>query len=85
VLVSRGAAVHEVLTDGENAFLFPPRNPEALAAKIQSVATEPALRARVAQQGMELVRTKYNWEQFARQVAQVFQDLIGRDTNPMRP
>ncbi|HEY2113858.1 MAG TPA: glycosyltransferase family 4 protein [Candidatus Angelobacter sp.] len=76
VLVSRGAAVHEVLTDGENAFLFPPRNPEALAAKIQSVAAEPGLRARVAQQGTELVRTKYNWEQFARQVAQVFQDLI---------
>ncbi|HET8890689.1 MAG TPA: glycosyltransferase family 4 protein [Candidatus Angelobacter sp.] len=76
VLVSQGAAVHEVLTDGENAFLFPPRNPEALAAKIQSVATQPALRARVAKQGMELVRTKYNWEQFARQVAQVFHDLI---------
>lgn len=75
VLVSQGAAVHEVLTDGENAFLFPPRNPEALATKIQSVATQPALRARVAQHGMELVRTKYNWEQFARQVAQVFQDL----------
>jgi len=76
VLVSKGAAVHEVLTDNENAFLFPPRNPEALAAKIQSVANQPALRARVAQQGMELVRTKYNWEQFGRQVAQVFQDLI---------
>jgi len=76
VLVSQGAAVHEVLTDNENAFLFPPRNPEALAAKIRSVAAEPALRARVAQQGMELVRTKYNWEQFGRQVAQVFQALI---------
>lgn len=76
VLVSRGAAVHEVLTDGENAFLFPPRNPEALAARIQSVTAQPALRTRVAQQGMELVRTKYNWEQFGRQVAQVFQDLI---------
>jgi glycosyltransferase involved in cell wall biosynthesis len=76
VLVSRGAAVHEVLTDNENAFLFPPRNPEALAATIRSVATQPALRARVAQQGMELVRTKYNWGQFGRQVAQVFQDLI---------
>jgi glycosyltransferase involved in cell wall biosynthesis len=76
VLVSRGAAVHEVLTDGENAFLFPPRNPEALAAKIRSVTAGPVLRARVAQQGMELVRTKYNWEQFGRQVAQVFHDLI---------
>lgn len=78
VLVSRGAAVHEVLTNNENAFLFPPRNPEALAEKIQFVATQPALRAKVAQQGMELVRTKYNWEQFARQVFAVFNNLAER-------
>jgi len=77
VLVSQGAAVHEVLTDGENAFLFPARNPEALAAKIQSVATQPELRAKVAQHGMELVRTKYNWEQFARQIEQVCVELAG--------
>ncbi|MGZ4895171.1 MAG: glycosyltransferase family 4 protein [Candidatus Angelobacter sp.] len=77
VLVSRGAAVHEVLTDGENAFLFPARNPEALAAKIQSVAIQPELRAKVAQHGMDLVLTKYNWEQFARQIEQVCIELVG--------
>jgi len=77
VLVSQGAAVHEVLTDGEDAFLFPARNPEALAARIQSVATQPELRAKVAQHGMELVRTKYNWEQFARQIEQVCVELAG--------
>jgi glycosyltransferase involved in cell wall biosynthesis len=75
VLVSRGAAVHEVLTDGEDAFLFPPRDPEALAARIYFVATQPALRAQVAQRGMELVRTKYNWERFAEQVSRVFKDI----------
>jgi glycosyltransferase involved in cell wall biosynthesis len=75
VLVSRGAAVHEVLTDGEDAFLFPPRDPEALAARIHYVATQPALRAQVAQRGMELVRTKYNWERFAEQVSKVCKDV----------
>jgi glycosyltransferase involved in cell wall biosynthesis len=79
VLVSQGAAVHEVLTDGENAFLFPARNPKALAARIQSVATQPTLRAEVAQQGMDLVRRKFNWEQFARQISQVCNELIGQE------
>ncbi len=81
VLVSQGAAVHEVLADQQNAVLFPPRNPEALAAKIQWLATHPALRAEIAQEGMELVRRKYNWEQFAEQIAQVCNEVAGREVS----
>lgn len=77
VLVSSGAAVHEVLADGENAFLFPPRNPATLAARIQEIAKQPELRAAVAQKGMDLVRTQFTWDQFARQIEQVCMELIG--------
>ena len=77
VLVSSGAAVHEVLADGENAFLFPPRNPATLAARIQEVATQPELRAAIAQKGMDLVRTQFTWDQFARQIEQVCMELVG--------
>ncbi len=76
VLVSRGAAVHEVLTDGENALLFPPRNPEALAASVQELISQPPLRNRIAQQGMSLVRTKFTWEQFARQIEEVCKEYL---------
>ncbi len=71
VLVSKGAAVHEVLTDSETAILFPPRQPEMLAQKIELLMAQPGLREKIALQGRELVLTKYNWEQFARQVADV--------------
>jgi glycosyltransferase involved in cell wall biosynthesis len=76
VLVSRGAAVHEVLTNGENALLFPPRNPDALAARIQELITQPALRARIAQQAMDMVRAKFTWEQFAKQIEEVCKEVV---------
>jgi glycosyltransferase involved in cell wall biosynthesis len=84
VLVSQGAAVHEILTDGENAILFPPRNPEALAEKIQELANRPAMRAKIAQQGMDLVRTKFTWKQFARQIGQVCHELLKAKHAPAR-
>ena len=76
VLVSRGAAVHEVLTDGKDALLFPARNPEALAAKIHMLMADPEQRARIADAGMQLVRTRFNWERFAEQMAAVFDQVI---------
>lgn len=75
VLVSQGAAVHEVLTDGENAVLFPARKPDTLAQKIHYLVNQPQERNRIAQAGMALVRTKYNWTEFARQVAVICAQL----------
>jgi glycosyltransferase involved in cell wall biosynthesis len=77
VLVSRGAAVHEVLTDGENALLFPARDPEGLAAKIELLLRQPELRARLAQNGMQLVRSTYNWDAFGRRMSQLFTEVAG--------
>ncbi|HSK43961.1 MAG TPA: glycosyltransferase family 4 protein [Candidatus Binatia bacterium] len=76
VLVSGGAAVHEVLTDGENALLFPPRSPDELAARIQELIAQPALRAKIARQGMSLVRTRFTWEEFARQIEDVCKESL---------
>jgi glycosyltransferase involved in cell wall biosynthesis len=75
VLVSEGAAVHEVLTDNESAVLFPPRRPDALANKIQMLIDQPQLRQRIAERGLQLTRTRYNWEQFANQLSRIFQQL----------
>jgi D-inositol-3-phosphate glycosyltransferase len=76
VLVSRGAAVHEVLTDGQDAFLFPARDPEALAEKMLMLAADAERRARIAEAGMQLVRTRYNWERFADQMVEAFDQTI---------
>ena len=79
VLVSEGAGVHEVLTDGDNALLFPPRNPEALAEKVEALASQPALRRKIAQNGMQLARDTYNWDRFAEQISRVCREVVHSD------
>jgi glycosyltransferase involved in cell wall biosynthesis len=76
VLVSRGAAVHEVLTDNENALLFPARDPEVLAEKIEFLLTQSHARSKMAQNGMHLTRTKYNWQRFAEQISDICSDIL---------
>jgi glycosyltransferase involved in cell wall biosynthesis len=77
VLVSQGAAVHEVLTDNENAILFPARTPKVLAQEVEQLATQPQLRQKIAQAGMALVRTTYNWERFAEKIAEICREESG--------
>jgi len=78
VLVSQGAAVHEVLTDQETAVLFPARDPEALAQKVQWLMADPQRRQTIAQKGMALVRENYNWSRFAEQNVAVFEEMVSR-------
>jgi D-inositol-3-phosphate glycosyltransferase len=76
VLVSKGAAVQEVLTDNENAILFPPRNPQILGEKIAHLICRQDEQQRIGQAGMLLARTKYNWERFAQQVSQACEMVV---------
>jgi len=77
VLVSTGAAVHEILTDNQSAILFPPRNPPALAERITGLMKDPGTRSEIAARGMKLVQGKYNWEQFGLRMSSVFAQTSG--------
>jgi glycosyltransferase involved in cell wall biosynthesis len=81
VLVSRGAGVHEVLTHGDDAVLFPPRNPKALAREIEVLVSRPELRRKIAENGMQLARKTYNWDRFADQIGRVCKEVIQGDSS----
>jgi len=82
VLVSRGAGVHEVLTDQVNALLFPPRDPVELANKIEVLVKNPVQRREMAQNGMRLARETYNWSHFAEQIEAVFSGIVELNDTP---
>jgi len=75
VLVSQGAGVHEVLQDGFTASLFPPRNPDILADKIEAIVCDSKTGNRLAKNGMTLVHEKYNWERFGDRIASICENL----------
>jgi glycosyltransferase involved in cell wall biosynthesis len=85
VLVSQGAAVHEVLTDQETALLFPARDPEALSQRIQLLIANPELQRSIAQKGMLLARNTYNWTRFAEQNVELFQEVLREETPSYEP
>jgi glycosyltransferase involved in cell wall biosynthesis len=83
VLVSRGAGAHEVLTDGHNAVLFSPRNPQELATKIEWLVNNPHVKDEISRNGTRLVREVYNWQQFADQIERECQSLLREERSQL--
>jgi glycosyltransferase involved in cell wall biosynthesis len=65
----------EVVSDGENGFLVPPDDPEALAARILTLLKDPALRATMGRLSSELARG-YDWEVIFPQYTAVFEEAL---------
>ncbi len=68
----------EVVTDGENGLLVPPRDPEALAHAIRTLLDNPALARRLALAGKARVRSEFSAAVMARRVSDVYQQVLER-------
>lgn len=75
---TRGEGIADVIVDGENGFLVPPDDPEAIANVIEGCLAQPQWAERIALQGEKAAR-ELNWDQNARQYEALFQELIGKD------
>jgi glycosyltransferase involved in cell wall biosynthesis len=76
VIVSTGAGVHEILTDGETALLVPPKQPLKLAAQIEKLMTNPELARTIAAKGYKLVASQLSWEKYASQMLGIFRQSL---------
>ncbi len=76
VVVSTGAGVHEVLTDGRDALLVPPRRPDAIADAVERLVRDEELRARLASQGRAFVESTLSWQRYAESMLALFQEAL---------
>lgn len=69
-VVSRGAGIHEIITDGETGILVDPMNPEELAGAVRKLVEHPVLYGKISRQAADFVRKTFTHESYGeRQLA----------------
>ena len=66
----------EVVRDGENGLLVPPRDPSALAAAIQSLIEDPNRRQRMAERSRQIAVERFSIDIVNRETIQCYQEMV---------
>lgn len=75
--------IRYTVVDGETGFLVPPREPAQLAAKLDVLARDPALAARMGAAGLRRARKLFTWDSVGMQLARTFEELAGHAGVPI--
>jgi len=82
VVVSRENGAYEIMTDGVDGFILnDPTDAVSLASIIRKLYADPRLRDRIGANANQTAR-KFTWEQNARDLAAIFEQVIRRKTQP---
>lgn len=76
VSTTHGVMPH-LLKDGVNGFLAEPRDPEALAEKIEKLVLDPGLRIEIGRNNRREVQERYGIEEAARAYGQLYAEVLG--------
>ncbi|MFT7541682.1 MAG: glycosyltransferase involved in cell wall biosynthesis, partial [Gammaproteobacteria bacterium] len=71
----------DAVVDGENGYLVPPSNPEAIAEALGKLLRDPELRRRMGERGRRRVIERFSEEIVIRRTLGVYRELVG-DTWP---
>ena len=74
VVGSNIPGINDVIINGENGILVPPRNPEALANAIMLLLEDRGLRRKLGQNARRLMIEKYSWDVITEKIEKVYAD-----------
>jgi len=75
VIVSSGAGISELIVQGENGFIFEPKNSEELAEKVIDVLSHPEKGAAIGEAGFDTAMKEY--AEGSKPVWDVFSEVLG--------
>ena len=67
----------DVITDGWNGYLVPPRSPSELAARILDLLDAPARARLMGQRSKDLVVQNFGLDRIASQYANLYREVLG--------
>ncbi len=75
VVGARAGALADMIDDGEDGFLVAPGDADDLAAKLQALRDDPALRQRLGQRGYHKVMSRYTVERVTDELEALYAEL----------
>lgn len=81
VIASAVGGNPELVEDGETGLLFPDDDAHALAAQLQRMSSEPALRARLAEKAAQMVHERYSIDNLVTSTSAIYERCLA----PCRP
>lgn len=79
VIATRGGGTNEVVIDNYNGFLIDPFNENQLIEKIKLMMGNAELRKKFGENGIKMVREKFNVQYMAEQYLNTYKKLLGKD------
>jgi glycosyltransferase involved in cell wall biosynthesis len=76
VVASNLPVVRELVREGRDVLLVPPDAPEALAAAVLRLLSDPKLAARLADRGRRRVRETFTWKRAQKRLLKLYERLL---------
>lgn len=76
VIVSSGAGASDLVTDGKEGFVVPPRNPKAIRDRIQYFLDNPSEIERMGKNA-EMTAKQYTWDKIEEMYVKLYQEVVG--------
>jgi glycosyltransferase involved in cell wall biosynthesis len=76
VIASRVGGLPEVVTDGDNGLLIPPKDPEALAEALARLLANPALAKKMGENARRHVREHFSLERLGWEINGIYEELV---------
>lgn len=76
VVATNVGGIPDLIENGINGFLFPPRSPNILADKVCVIMQNQSLREEMGRNGRQKVENQFTWTHVANRFVQIYNDLI---------
>jgi glycosyltransferase involved in cell wall biosynthesis len=80
VITSNVCGIEELVDDGINGILVPPKNPEAIADAIEKIFNQPGLRRRMGEEGRKKIVKNFNIKNEVRKLEEIFTQAVKTST-----
>jgi glycosyltransferase involved in cell wall biosynthesis len=77
IVGTRVLGTEETIVDGQQGFLVPAGDDEAMAERVLQLYRDPQLREQMGQQAYERVRDKFSLDALARSIDALYRELLG--------